>query len=41
MMKNLPYPARVATTLLAAMIAIPAIAGGFYMTYQIVTYLGN
>jgi ABC-type phosphate transport system permease subunit len=27
--------------LTGALVAIPSIVGGFYLTYQLVTYLGN
>ncbi len=40
-MFNQEYVKRVVGALLGAAIGIPSIAFGFYLTYQIVTTLGN
>lgn len=40
-MPNADYMKKVVATLLGAAIGVPSIAFGFYLTYQIVTALGN
>ncbi len=40
-MENVDYLKKVVGTLLGALIGVPSIAIGFYVTYQIVTALGN
>jgi hypothetical protein len=40
-MKELSYPKKVIGALIAAAVGVPAIAMGYYYTYQLVTYLGN
>jgi ABC-type phosphate transport system permease subunit len=40
-MLNADYIKKVIGALLAALIGIPSIALGFYLTYQVVTALGN
>lgn len=41
MMCNCEYGKKVMATLVGAAVAIPSIAFGFYVTYQVVTALGN
>ena len=40
-MCNLEYVKKVVAALLGAMIGIQSIAVGFYLTYQVVTTIGN
>lgn len=40
-MLNPDYLRKVAAALIGALIGIPSIAIGFYVTYQVVTTLGN
>jgi hypothetical protein len=35
------YMKHVIMAIVGALVAIPSIAGGFYFTYRLVTYLGN
>lgn len=38
---NTQYIRYVVMSICGALVAIPSIAGGFYLTYRLVTYLGN
>jgi len=38
---NTEYIKHVFMAIFGAMVAIPSIAGGFYCTYRLVTFLGN
>ncbi len=38
---NTQYIKHVLMAITGALVAIPSIAGGFYLTYRLVTYLGN
>jgi ABC-type phosphate transport system permease subunit len=40
-MINSSYVKKVVGAIVGALVAIPSIAGGFYLTYQLVTALGN
>lgn len=40
-MSDLDYMKRVVGTVFGAVVSIPGIALGFYVTYQVVTALGN